>query len=85
MYFLTTTAAEDLCGKKSVHVATFVKSLGILRINQKRWSEAEVLFVRADSLRPADCVDNHQGTHTLEYLLKVQLHGRLFKKCGEKI
>ena len=71
--------------QKSLHVATFVKSLGILRINQKRWSEAEDLFVRADSLRPADCVDNHQGTQTLEYLLDVQLHGRLFKKADKTL
>lgn len=74
--------AEDLCGKRSVMVATFVKSFGMLRLDQRRWGEAENMFIRADELRPADCEGNHQGTGTLEYLFCAQLEGRLFKKAA---
>mmetsp|Transcript_17648 Transcript_17648/g.21591 ORF Transcript_17648/g.21591 Transcript_17648/m.21591 type:complete len:523 (+) Transcript_17648:236-1804(+) len=74
--------AEDLCGKRSVRIASFLKSFGILRYEQRRWSEAEDLFARANELRPADCEGNGQGTQTLEYLYSAQLEGRLFKKAS---
>jgi len=76
------TEAEDLCGKHSVMVATFVKSFGILRAGQRRWREAEIFFVRADELRPVDCEENQQGTQTLEHLFWAQLERRLFKKAS---
>ena len=76
------TEAEDLCGKHSVMVATFVKSFAILRAGQRRWSEAEDMFIRADELRPADCEDNEQGTSTLEHLFAAQLERRLLKKAS---
>lgn len=67
---------EDLCGTTSVLVATVVKSYGMLRIHQQRWSEAESLFKRADELRPADCDGNAQGTHTIQFLFSAQLELR---------
>jgi hypothetical protein len=75
------TEAEDLCGRNCVHIATFVKSLGILRTQQYLWADAEQCFARADKLRPADCKLNTQGTHTLEHLFQVQVHRRHFAKA----
>ena len=77
--------AEELFGKKSVKIASILKSFGILKFQQKCWNEAEDLLLRADKLRPVECVDNAQGTQTLEYLFIVQLNGRLFKKASDTL
>jgi hypothetical protein len=77
--------AEELCGRNSVHVATFAKSFGILRAQQERWSEAEDFLARADRLRPADCEENQQGTHTLTSIFTTQLNGRQFNKAVDTL
>uniref|UniRef100_A0A6S8TMT2 MYND-type domain-containing protein n=1 Tax=Chaetoceros debilis TaxID=122233 RepID=A0A6S8TMT2_9STRA len=79
------SAVEDLCGKKSVKVATFLKSFGLLRLQQRRWNEAEDFLLRADELRPADCEENSQGTQTLEYIFSAQVKGRVFKKASDTL
>lgn len=79
------SAAEDLCGKRSVKVATFLKSFGILRVQQRRWNEAEDFLLRADELRPSDCEENSQGTQTLEYIVSAQINGRVFKKASDTL